>query len=77
VSKITVVNGWKLKGPPMGVDNVIYIDFRFSKDIRSRQVLPIAEWRRPSSADLRAHYVGTKSALDLIRMTPGNKKTDC
>jgi hypothetical protein len=48
-------------------DNVIWVDFRFSKDIRDRQVLSFRERMRGRSERTQRHILATQSALDVIR----------
>ncbi len=49
-------------------DNVIWVDFRFSKDIRERQVLPFAERVQASSARTQRHLQASNSTLEVIRL---------
>jgi hypothetical protein len=48
-------------------DNVIWVDFRFSKDIRDKQVLSFAERMKASSARTQSHLQASQSALDVIK----------
>ncbi|CAA2142712.1 hypothetical protein HYPP_03734 [Hyphomicrobium sp. ghe19] len=48
-------------------DNVIWVDFRVSKDIRDRQALSFAERLKASSAQTRGHIEATKSAIEVVR----------
>ncbi|RUO99068.1 MAG: hypothetical protein EKK30_07390 [Hyphomicrobium sp.] len=50
-------------------DNVIWVDFRLSKDIRDKQVLSFAERMRESSARTQRHLQASRSALEVIRRT--------
>lgn len=49
-------------------DNVIWVDFRLSKDIRARQALSFAERMKASSDRTRQYLQVSQSALDVIRM---------
>lgn len=49
-------------------DNVIWVDFRLSKDIRAKQALPFAERMKASSARTQQYLQISQSALDVIRM---------
>ncbi len=49
-------------------DNVIWVDFRLSKDIRDKQVLSFAERMNAVSARTQGHLQASKSALELIRL---------
>jgi hypothetical protein len=51
----------------MGTSNIIYVDFRFSKDIRERQVISFAERMRESSERTQGHLRAAKSALEQIK----------
>jgi hypothetical protein len=48
-------------------DNVIWVDFRVSKDIRDKQVLSFTERMKASSARTQGHLQASKSALDIIK----------
>lgn len=50
----------------MSEDNVIWVDFRLSKDIRSKQDLSFAERMRAYSERTRSHVQASKSALEMI-----------
>jgi len=50
-------------------DNVIWVDFRLSKDIRSRQELSFADRMKAYSERTRSHVQASKSALEMIRQT--------
>lgn len=47
-------------------DNVIYVDFRLSKDIRDKQELSFAERMKAHSERTRSHVQASKSAIALI-----------
>lgn len=47
-------------------DNVIWVDFRLSKDIRSKQALSFAERMKAHSERTRSHIQASKSALETI-----------
>lgn len=49
-------------------DNVIWIDFRLSKDIRDKQVLSFAQRMKDSSARTRRHLQASQTALEVIRL---------
>jgi hypothetical protein len=49
-------------------DNVIWVDFRVSKDIRENQVLSFAERMKASSARTQAGLRASASALEAIRL---------
>jgi hypothetical protein len=49
-------------------DNVIWVDFRISKDIRRKQVLSFAERMKASSARTQARLQASNSALEVIRL---------
>ncbi len=51
----------------MGTSNIIYVDFRLSKDIRDRQLMSFAERMRESSERTQSHIRATKSALEQIK----------
>lgn len=53
----------------MSEDNVIWVDFRLSKDIQSRQELSFADRMRAYSERTRAHVQESQSALEMIRQT--------
>lgn len=53
----------------MSEDNVIWVDFRLSKDIQSRQELSFADRMRAYSERTRAHVQASKTALEMIRQT--------
>lgn len=48
-------------------DNVIWVDFRLSKDIRDKQELTFAERIKAHSERTRAHLRASTSALEAIR----------
>ncbi|SFV37012.1 hypothetical protein [Hyphomicrobium facile] len=48
-------------------DNVIWVDFRVSKDIRERQALSFAERLKASPAQSRGHVEVTKTAIEAVR----------
>ena len=54
-------------GPAMDTDNVIYVDFRFSKDIRDRQAISFAQRMKESSQRTRDHLHAARSALEQIK----------
>ena len=54
-------------GPAMDTDNVIYVDFRFSKDIRDRQAISFAQRIKESSQRTRDHLHAARSALEQIK----------
>ena len=54
-------------GVPMYTDNVIWVDFRLSKDIRTCQVLSFRERMRGRSERTQQNIRSTQSALDLLR----------
>lgn len=49
-------------------DNVIWVDFRLSKDIRDRQALSFAERMKASSERTKHHLRMSQNTLDAIRM---------
>jgi len=49
-------------------DNVIWVDFRISKDIRDKQVLSFSERMKESSARTQARLRASNSALEVIRL---------
>ncbi len=49
-------------------DNVIWVDFRLSKDIRDRQVLSFGERVRASSSRTKSHLQASNCALEVIRL---------
>jgi hypothetical protein len=51
----------------MDTDNVIFVDFRFSKDIRDRQAISFAQRMKESSQRTRDHLRAAKSALEQIK----------
>lgn len=51
----------------MNRDNMIWVDFRLSKDIRDKQVLSFADRMRESSARTQQHLQASRSALEVIR----------
>lgn len=59
-------------------DNVIWVDFRVSKDIREKQVLSFAERMKASSARTQARLRASNSALEVIRLMleSGSPKAD-
>lgn len=54
--------------PVMFEDNVIWVDFRLSKDIRSKQALSFAERMKAHSERTRSHIQASKSALETIML---------
>ncbi|MBY0561951.1 hypothetical protein [Hyphomicrobium sp.] len=48
-------------------DNVIWVDFRVSKDIRERQALSFAERLKGGPAQAPGHIEATKSAIEVVR----------
>ena len=54
-------------------DNVIWVDFRLSKDIRERQTLSFAERMKASSERTRRHLEASESALEVIRLMLANE----
>lgn len=54
-------------------DNVIWVDFRVSKDIRDKQVLSFAERMRASSERTQTHLRASKSALETIKQMLANE----
>lgn len=51
----------------MHEDNVIWVDFRLSKDIRARQELSFAERMKAYSERTRSHLQASKTALETIK----------
>ncbi len=49
-------------------DNVIWVDFRLSKNIRDRQVVSFSERMKASSERTRSHLQASNSALETIRL---------
>lgn len=47
-------------------DNVIWVDFRLSKDIRAKQELSFAERMKGYSERTRSHTRASKTALEMI-----------
>jgi hypothetical protein len=47
---------------------VIYVDFRFSRDIAKKQVISLQERIREKSERTRRHVQMTQTALDAIRL---------
>ncbi len=54
-------------------DNVIWVDFRISKDIRDKQALSFAERLNASSERTRRHLAASRVALDAIMLTLGGR----
>ena len=52
----------------MYTDNVIWVDFRISKDIRAHQKSPFAERMTAHSVRTQAHLQASKTALEVIKM---------
>ena len=52
----------------MYTDNVIWVDFRLSKDIRAHQKSPFAERIAAHSARTQEHLQASKSAIEIIKM---------
>ncbi len=50
-------------------DNVIWVDFRISKDIRNKQALSFAERRNAGLGRTRRHLAASRVALDAIMRT--------
>lgn len=48
-------------------DNVIWVDFRLSKDIRAKQEMPFAERMKAYSEKTRSHVQASRSALETIK----------
>ncbi|WP_244466139.1 hypothetical protein [Hyphomicrobium sp. GJ21] len=57
----------------MSEDNVIWVDFRLSKDIRSKQELSFAERMKNYSERTRNHLQASRTALETIRQSLGVK----
>ena len=57
----------------MSEDNVIWVDFRLSKDIRSKQELSFAERMKNYSERTRDHLQASRTALETIRQSLGAK----
>lgn len=57
-------------------DNVVWIDFRISKDIRDKQVLSFAKRMKASSARTQSHLQASKSALETIKQMLANEPSD-
>lgn len=57
-------------------DNVIWVDFRVSKDIRDRQALSFAERMKTNSAQTRRHLEATKAAIESVRRMLGVQQND-
>lgn len=57
----------------MSEDNVIWVDFRLSKDIRSKQELSFAERMKNYSERTRGHLQASRTALETIRQSLGAK----
>jgi len=55
-------------------DNVIWVDFRLSKDIRSKQELSFAERMRAYSERTRDHVQASKTALEMVKRMLDQKK---
>lgn len=49
-------------------DNIVYVDFRFSKDIRAQQLMSFRERIKESSARTRQRILMSKTALEVIRL---------
>lgn len=49
-------------------DNIIWVDFRISKDIRDQQVLSFAEHMKASSVRTHGHIEASKTSLNLIKL---------
>ncbi|MBS0233409.1 MAG: hypothetical protein JSR99_07970 [Proteobacteria bacterium] len=56
-------------------DNVIWVDFRVSRDIRDKQVLSFAERMKATSARTQAHLQASKSALEIIKQMLANESS--
>jgi hypothetical protein len=52
----------------MSADNVIWVDFRLSKDIRAKQTLSFSERMKASSERIHMHLQASQTALDTIRL---------
>ncbi len=48
--------------------NVIWVDFRLSKDFRDKQILSFVERVKASSTGTRDHLQASQSALGLIKL---------
>ncbi len=57
-------------------DNVVWVDFRISKDIRDKQLLSFAERMKASSARTQSHLQASKSALETIKQMLANEPSD-
>ena len=57
-------------------DNVIWVDFRLSKDIRDRQALSFAERMKASSERTRQHLQASRTALEAIKLMLGADPRD-
>jgi hypothetical protein len=49
-------------------DNIIWVDFRLSKDIREKQILSYADRTKARLARTRDHLQASQSALGLIKL---------
>jgi hypothetical protein len=56
-------------------DNVIWVDFRLSKDIRSKQELSFAERMKAHSERTRSHIQASKTALETIKQMLGEERS--
>ncbi|AGK59332.1 hypothetical protein HYPDE_38303 [Hyphomicrobium denitrificans 1NES1] len=55
-------------------DNVIWVDFRLSKDIRSKQELSFAERMKAHSERTCSHVQASKTALEMIKKMLGEEQ---
>ena len=49
-------------------DNVIWVDFRLSKNIRKNQVISFAERMKARSARTQSHLHASRSALETLKL---------
>lgn len=54
-------------------DNVVWVDFRVSKDIRAKQTLSFAERMNSHSQRTQSHLRASKSALEIIKQMLANE----
>lgn len=54
-------------------DNVVWVDFRVSKDIRAKQTLSFAERMSTLSRRTQSHLQASRSALETIKQMLANE----
>jgi hypothetical protein len=49
-------------------DNVNWVDFRFSKDIRGSQVVSFEQWMKARAGRAQSNHHVSRSALEIVKL---------